>query len=78
MVVSDPGTLQDIIENLESSRFESLTIKGNLNAKDIAYLRSGEGRMTKVETLDLSDVELIAGDEPYAQIRLGSAPGGGF
>lgn len=67
--VTEPGTLQKIVEGLESSRFESLTIKGGLDATDIAYLNSGKGPMAMIETLDLSDVTLVPGDKPYKDTR---------
>lgn len=73
-----PGTLQKVIDDLESSRFESLTIKGGLNAVDIAYLTSGKDKVAMIETLDLSDVTLIPSDESYKTIRVGSAPGGAY
>lgn len=73
-----PGTLQKVIDDLESSRFESLTIKGGLNAVDIAYLTSGKNKVAMIETLDLSDVTLIPSDESYKTIRVGSAPGGAY
>lgn len=76
--ITTPGSLQEVIDNLESSRFESLTIKGSLNATDIAYLNSGKGKMSLVETLDLSEVTLIPGEESYANYKSGSAPGGAY
>lgn len=76
--ITVPGTLQEVIDNLESSRFESLTIRGSLNATDIAYLNSGKGKMSLVETLDLSEVTLIPGEESYANYKSGSAPGGAY
>lgn len=76
--ITTPGSLQEVIDNLESSRFESLTIKGRLNATDIAYLNSGKGKMSLVETLDLSEVTLIPGEESYANFRSGSDSSGAY
>ena len=40
ITVEQEGTLRDIVEALETSLVEDLTIKGRLNGKDIAYLNS--------------------------------------
>lgn len=73
--VKVPGTLQKVLDDLESSRFESLTIKGGLNAADIAYLNSGKEKVAMIETLDLSDVTLVPGDESYITINVGRSSG---
>lgn len=75
--ITVPGTLEEVINNLESSRFESLTIKGGLNAADFAYLNSGKDKVAMIETLDLSDVTLVPGDEPYSTVLVGR-DGGAF
>ena len=75
--ITVPGTLEEVINTLESSRFESLTIKGGLNAADFAYLNSGKDKVAMIETLDLSDVTLVPGDEPYSTVLVGR-DGGAF
>lgn len=68
--VQVPGTLSDLVNDLETERIKSLTISGGLNAADIVYLRSGVGKLASVEMLDLTDVTLIPGDEPYAALQV--------
>lgn len=68
--VQVPGTLSDLVNDLETEKIKSLTISGGLNAADIVYLRSGVGKLASVEMLDLTDVTLIPGDEPYAALQV--------
>lgn len=35
---------------------------------DIAYLGGGAGKMSSVEKLDISNIKLVPGDEPYATV----------
>ncbi|MCM1075754.1 MAG: leucine-rich repeat domain-containing protein [Bacteroides sp.] len=67
--IDTPGTLEKVVNDLESSRFMSLTIRGNINAVDIAYLNSGNGKVAMVDTLNLRDAKLIPGDEAYSTLR---------
>lgn len=64
--VDEAGGLRLAIADLESTRIRELTIRGKLNAADIKYLREGAGRLANLESLDLSEVELVPSDEPYA------------
>lgn len=68
--VDVPGTLEDIMVDIESSRIESLTITGSLDAYDIAYIISHSGKMSNVKHLDISEIQLVAGDHPYAAFQL--------
>lgn len=68
--VVTPGTLSELVLDLESTRIKSLTVTGDINGADIAYLNSGNGKMSSVETLDLSKVRLVPGDEPYATVQI--------
>lgn len=68
--VETPGTLSELVLDLEATRIKSLTVTGNLNASDIAYLGGGAGKMSSVERLDISNVTLVPGDEPYAKLLL--------
>lgn len=72
--VTTPGQLEDLVDNLESSRINRLVITGTLNAADLIYLRSGAGRMAKIGTLDISGIRLQASDEPYSIVRTEKAP----
>ncbi len=64
--VNEAGGLRLAIADLESTRIRELTIRGKLNAADIKYLHEALGRLANLESLDLSGVELIPSDEPYA------------
>ena len=66
--VETPGTLSERVLDLDVTRIKSLTVTGNLNGSDIAYLNSGTGKMSGVETLDISNIKLVSGDEPYATV----------
>lgn len=68
--VPTPGTLEDIMVDIESTRIESLTITGSLDAYDIAYIIAHSGKMSKVKHLDISGVQLVPGDHPYAAFQL--------
>lgn len=63
--VDEPGELRMTIADLESVKIRELVIKGKLNAADIKYLKEASGRLSSLESLDLSDVILVPGDEPY-------------
>lgn len=65
ITVTTPGTLSELVDNLTTSRIKSLTVKGALNAGDIAFLRKGAGKITKTEILDISEVTLVPGEESY-------------
>lgn len=73
VIVSKPGTLSELVLDLESSRIASLKVVGELSAPDIAYLREGTGKLTNVAKLDLSQVTLVAGEEPYATVQIASS-----
>lgn len=64
--VNEAGGLRLAIADLESTRIRELTIRGKLNAADIKYLNEASGRLANLESLDLSGIELIPSDEPYA------------
>ena len=62
------GSLEQIVEDCDEPSFKVLKIVGRLNSADIAYLRTGTGRIANVETLDLSEVSLVADDGAYATL----------
>lgn len=68
VTLTTKGQLQSTLLDLETNYISSLTIKGPINGKDIQYLRSGIGKLSKLEELNLSDVELVADEEPYCVI----------
>lgn len=67
--IATEGTLEQVIDNSDEPSFPTLKIVGRLNAADIAFLRTGASRLASIEVLDLSDVTLVSGDEPYATIK---------
>ena len=68
VTLTKEGQLQLSLLDLETESIRSLAIKGRVNGKDIQYLRSGVGKLSKLEELNLSDVELVADEEPYCVI----------
>ena len=71
VTVEQEGTLNDIVEALETSVVESLTIKGRLNGKDIAFLVSKKGKVAHLNSLDLKDVTLVSDNTMYNSIFYG-------
>ena len=71
--VTEPGTLQSKLS--ETTNLSNLVIKGSLNADDFGALRNTAG----VTTLDLSDVEIVAGGSyegnPYMSETIETEPG---
>ncbi len=65
ITVTSPGTLQDLILDIESSRIDYLAISGPINAADVKTLRNPTGKLLTVKTLDISGISLVPGDEPY-------------
>lgn len=53
------GKLAYEIDMLEATRINTLTIKGKLGAEDLKVLRSASGKLATVNTLDLSETELV-------------------
>ena len=74
--VTSAGSLRSMIENLETSRVENLTIKGRLNGADIAYLVSKAGKVAHLESLDLKDVVLVPSNDVYATVMYGTSEAG--
>lgn len=66
-----PGNLQNQLLDL-LTRPTELKLTGSINAVDIQYINTGTGKIGGVTTLDLSEVNLIVGDEPYNTTRIGS------
>ena len=71
--VTEPGTLQKKLS--ETTELSNLVIKGSLNADDFGALRKTAG----ITTLDLSDVEIVAGGgyegTPYMVEPVKTEPG---
>ncbi len=64
--VETPGTLSLLVSELESVDIRHLTVKGNINAKDISYIKSGVGRFRNLESIDLKDAVVVEGGGAYA------------
>lgn len=61
------GTLEAVISELTASDITELKIIGPITASDIKFLRKCEGKIANLESLDLSEVTLVASDEPYTE-----------
>lgn len=60
------GTLESVISDQTASDITELKIVGPITASDIKFLRKCEGKIGNLESLDLSEVTLVASNEPYA------------
>lgn len=67
VTVVAPGTLQEIINN--ASEAISLKVTGTLNITDIHTLREMGGGTGTLRNLDISDVELVAGDDAFVTMN---------
>lgn len=65
VTVAEAGGLRDALFGLEATKIYHLVIKGYMNAADIKLIRAREGRLSTLETLDLSDVTFVPSNEPY-------------
>lgn len=68
--VETPGTLVELVSELESSRIYSLKIEGALNAADLSYIGESAGKISTVKELDLSDITLVSGPAAYKTYKL--------
>lgn len=68
--VETPGTLMELVSELESSRIYSLKVEGALNAADLSYIGGSAGKIITVKELDLSAITLVSGPEPYKKYKL--------
>lgn len=67
------GKLAYEIDMLEATRINTLTIKGKLGADDLRVLRSAAGKLATVNTLDLSETELVEDESTcYASLYGGA------
>lgn len=71
--VTNPGTFKELVIDLPSERIEKLTISGSLNGDDISYLVSGNGKLARVDTLNLSEVMLVGNDQPYKTLQVATS-----
>ena len=69
ITVDKAGGLGAALEAIDKERITSLAIRGKLNAEDISLLRTGEGKLSVLDTLDISEVTLVPSDEPYYSYR---------
>lgn len=75
--VSEPGSLRDLILDSDDD-ISTLTIKGTLNADDVAYLSGNSGKIAQVQELDLSEIKLVESEsEPYRRFTIWAEAGGG-
>ena len=65
IMLSEAGSLFDALSLIEKSSITNLAIKGKINAADIKVLRNAADKLAVLDTLDLSNVELVPSDEAY-------------
>ncbi len=68
VTVTEPNTLRYMLADLESTAVSELIIHGKLGSEDLALLREQKGRLQNLQTLDLSDIELVADEGVYSTV----------
>jgi hypothetical protein len=63
--VDEPGDLRLALIELDAEEILRLKIRGTLNSTDLKYLIEGKGKISNLESLDLSDVTLYYDGECY-------------
>lgn len=71
--VKTPGTLRQIMYQLDSPDISSLTISGALNSADLKYIADAQGDIANLKSIDLSNITLVPGGDAYATTRYGVA-----
>ncbi len=66
--VAKAGTLQELISNMESLRINNLTVTGEINGADFAYITKMTGKLIDLQFLDISNVKLVIDDTPYRTV----------
>lgn len=61
IIVNQAGTLSTLISTEEQTTMTELKLKGEINSDDILFIRN----MSKLETLDLSQVNIVEGGSIY-------------
>ena len=57
--VAEAGGLRLALVELDNEEITRLKIKGQINSEDLAYLIEAKGKISNLESLDLSDVTLV-------------------
>lgn len=70
--IEEPGSLRLTIIELDDEEITRLKVKGSLNSEDIKYIvdSKSQGKLSKLESLDLSEVRLIYGGDAYASMTI--------
>ena len=63
--VEIPGQLRMSIVELDEDQVKRLVVKGCINSEDLKYLGEMKGKLSELESLDLSDVTLVCDDGCY-------------
>ena len=66
ITVETPGQLRMSIVELDEDQVTRLVVKGSINSADLKYLNERTGKLSELESLDLSDVTLVYDDECYS------------
>lgn len=65
IILSEAGTLSEALALTEKSKITNLVLRGKINAADIKVLRDAADKLATLDTLDISDVELVPSNEAY-------------
>lgn len=64
LTVSQPGTLRALLSEGQYKNTISMILKGKIDVRDIRVLREMSGNQGSLENLDLSEVKIVAYQEP--------------
>jgi len=65
ITLNEAGTLKEALSELDVTKIRHLTLRGEIDANDIALIRAHEGRLSTLDVLDLKDVTLVSKDRVY-------------
>lgn len=77
VTVSVPGSLQQQLLSIDTDVIEGLTLHGQINGEDIAYLTKGTGLTGSLAYLNMKDVTFAYDDTEYRTVVSGSPAGMG-
>lgn len=66
--LDEAGTLREKCVDLDATEITNLIVSGPVNSEDLAYIRSKAGRMANIQSVDLSDVKLVADGGCYSTV----------
>lgn len=73
ITLTEAGQLGEKIDLLETTTINNLTIKGQVGAEDLITLNDAVGKLSTVQTLDISEITLVPDETKcYAELYRGA------